>query len=200
VSAINIIAGPPGIGKSTKGFDYIDEELDILNEDEMRFKYKARGFADYNEYSVYRVRDIIKRKLIRNEDIALELNLGYPHQYEYALAAKKFSTENKLNVILFFTDSLQLCLDRAKIRHQNGLHLVLPETINEMYNNTLPLLKANFQFIDKLSLVNTNPKNDFFTVAEYKKTPKELDIRNESPDWFKNDLKPFIEQFIKGIR
>jgi len=166
----------------------------------MRFKYKARGFADYNEYSVYRVRDIIKRKLIRNEDIALELNLGYPHQYEYALAAKKFNTENKLNVILFFTDSLQLCLDRAKIRHQNGLHLVSPETINEMYDNTLPLLKANFQFIDKLSLVNTNPKNDFFTVAEYKKASNELDIRNESPFWFKNNLKPFIDQFIKDMR
>jgi hypothetical protein len=88
MSIINIIAGPPGIGKSTKGFDYVDEELDILNEDEMRFRYKARGFADYNEYSVYRVRDIIKGKLIRNKDFALELNLGYPHQYEYALAAK----------------------------------------------------------------------------------------------------------------
>ena len=85
MSVINIIAGPPGIGKSTKRFYYIDENLDILNEDEMRFRYKAKGFADYNEYSIYRVRDIIRRKLIRNEDIALELNLGYPHQYEYAL-------------------------------------------------------------------------------------------------------------------
>ncbi|MFI5136348.1 MAG: hypothetical protein ACHQIM_00885 [Sphingobacteriales bacterium] len=193
MSVINIIAGPPGIGKSTKGFDYIDENLDILNEDEMRFRYKAKGFADYNEYSIYRVRDIIRRKLIRNEDIALELNLGYPHQYEYALAAKKFSNDNKLNVILFFTDSLQLCLDRAKIRHQNGLHLVKPETITEMYNNTLPLLKDNFESIDKLSLVNTNPQNDFFTVAEYIKASKKLELRNQSPKWFKNDLLPFIE-------
>ncbi|BAU52096.1 hypothetical protein [Mucilaginibacter gotjawali] len=150
MSAIQIIAGPPGIGKSTKGFEYIDEDLDILNEDEMRFKYKAKGFADYNEYSIYRVREIIRRKLIRNEDIALELNLGYPHQYEYALAAKKFNNENQLNVILFFTDSLQLCLDRAKIRYESGLHLVTPETITEMYNNTLPLLKTNFDAIDNL--------------------------------------------------
>jgi len=196
MSTIHIIAGPPGIGKSTKGFDYIDESLDILNEDEMRFRYKAKGFADYNEYSIYRVREIIKRKLIRNEDFALELNLGYQHQYEYVLSAKKFGVDNKLNIILFFTDSLQLCLDRAKIRHQNGLHLVLPETITEMYNNTLPLLKDNFEFIDKLSLVNTTRQNDFFTVADYDKTANQFHIRNQSPDWFKNDLKPFLERFI----
>ena len=198
MSAINIIAGPPGIGKSTKGFEYIDEDLDILNEDEMRFKYKAKGYADYNEYSIHRVRDIIRRKLIRNEDIALELNLGYAHQYEYALAAKKFSNENKLNVILFFTDSLKLCLDRAKIRYQNGLHLVMPETITAMYNNTIPLLKDNFESIDKLSMVNTSPQNDFFTVAEYSKAFKELDVRNQSPSWFKNDLRPFIENYLAG--
>ena len=196
MSVIHIVAGPPGIGKSTKGFDYIDESLDILNEDEMRFRYKAKGFADYNEYSIYRVREIIKRKLIRNEDFALELNLGYQHQYEYVLSAKKFGVDNKLNIILFFTDSLQLCLDRAKIRHQNGLHLVLPETITEMYNNTLPLLKDNFEFIDKLSLVNTTRQNDFFTVADYDKTANQFHIRNQSPDWFKNDLKPFLERFI----
>ncbi|HWZ05084.1 MAG TPA: hypothetical protein VNX40_15815 [Mucilaginibacter sp.] len=197
MSAIHIIAGPPGIGKSTKGFEYIDEDLDILNEDEMRFKYKAKGFADYNEYSIYRVREIIRRKLIRNEDIALELNLGFPHQYEYALAAKKFNNENQLNVILFFTDSLQLCLDRAKIRHESGLHLVKPETITEMYNNTLPLLKANFDSIDNLSLIDASRKNDFFTVAEYSKAAKKLELRGQNPDWFKNDLRSFIELYLR---
>ena len=95
----------------------------------MKCAPEAQGFADYNEYSIYRVRDIIRRKLIRNEDIAHELNLGYTHQFEYALAIKRFSAENRLNVILFFTDSLPLCLDRAKIRHESGLHLVMPETI-----------------------------------------------------------------------
>jgi predicted ABC-type ATPase len=200
VSVIHIIAGPPGIGKSTNGFDYIDENLDILNEDEMRFRYKAKGYADYNEYSVYRVRDIIKRKLIRNEDIALELNLGYPHQYEYALATKRFNVDNKLNVILFFTDTLQLCIDRARIRHESGLHLVKPETITEMYNNTLPLLKANFNSVDNLSLIDANENNDFFTIANYNKIDRRLESRDHNCDWFANDLKPFIEQFIKGAR
>jgi len=163
----------------------------------MRFKYKAKGFADYNEYSIYRVRDIIRRKLIRNEDLALELNLGYPHQYEYALAAKKFSNENLLNVILFFTDSLQLCLDRAKIRYESGLHLVMPETVAEMYDNTIPLLKANFDSIDNLNLIDATRRNDFLTVATYNKALKKLQQSNQNPDWFKNDLKPFIEEYLR---
>jgi predicted ABC-type ATPase len=200
MSAIYIIAGPPGIGKSTKGFEYIDEYLDILNEDEMRFRYKAKGYADYNEYSIFRVREIIRRKLIRNEDVALELNLGFPHQYEYALAAKKFNKENQLNVILFFTDSLQLCLDRAKIRHDSGRHLVTPEIIIEMYNNTIPLLKANFGSIDNLRLIDATRQNDFLTVAEYNKEAKTLELRGQNPDWFKNDLRPFIEQCFQDQR
>ena len=57
MSALFIIAGPPGIGKSTSGDEFINPGLDILNEDEMRFMYKAKGYADYNEYSIHRVRD-----------------------------------------------------------------------------------------------------------------------------------------------
>jgi predicted ABC-type ATPase len=60
MSALFIIAGPPGIGKSTSGDEFINPGLDILNEDEMRFRYKAKGYADYNEYSIHRVRDAIR--------------------------------------------------------------------------------------------------------------------------------------------
>jgi hypothetical protein len=48
MSQIFIIAGPPGIGKSTNGADYIDPDLDILNEDDVNVKYKNMGFPDYN--------------------------------------------------------------------------------------------------------------------------------------------------------
>jgi len=75
MSAIYIIAGPPGIGKSTRGHEFIDAELDILNEDEMRFRYKASGYADYNEYSIQRFKDIIRQNLIRDQNFALELIL-----------------------------------------------------------------------------------------------------------------------------
>jgi predicted ABC-type ATPase len=93
MSEIFIIAGPPGIGKSTMGSQYIPADLDLLNEDDMRLKYKEKGFVDYNEYSIHRVAELIKGKLIRNEDFALELNLGFQHQYDYVFSAKRFNTE-----------------------------------------------------------------------------------------------------------
>jgi len=192
MSVIQIIAGPPGIGKSTRGPDYISPDLDILNEDDMRLKYKEKGFVDYNEYSIYRVQDIIKQKLIRDEDFALELNLGFPHQYEYAISTKHFSRSNKLHVILFYTNSLQLCLDRAKTRHESGLHLVRPEIVTQMYQNTIPLFKSNFDAIDHAILVNADTQNKFSLVAVYDKNAKHLELHDPNPDWFRNDIQNFI--------
>jgi hypothetical protein len=37
----------------------------------------------------------------------------------------------------------------------------------------------------------------FFTVAKYSKTPKKLELGIQNPDWFKNDLKSFIEQHLR---
>jgi predicted ABC-type ATPase len=179
MSVIHIIAGPPGIGKSTRGAAYISQELDVLNEDDMRLKYKEKGFIDYNEYSIYRVRDIIKEKLIRDEDFALELNLGFQHQYEYAISAKQFSQNNKLHVIIFYTDSLQLCLDRAKLRYENGLHLVKPE--------------INFDKVDHAIFVNANTQNKFSLVAVYNKALNKLQLYDFAVDWFENELRRYIE-------
>jgi predicted ABC-type ATPase len=196
---MHIIAGPPGVGKSTRGFDYVDPELDIINEDEMRFKYQQQGYPDAAQQAVFRVREMVKRRIIANEDFAYELNLGYQDQYDYVISAKTFSWENKLNVVLFFTDDIQLCKDRAKARHESGLHLVRPEVIEKMYQNTIPLLKQNFKFIDQLSLVNAEI-NRLYTVAEYNRPDKSFHIGNSSPSWFKNDLQPFIEQYVAGLK
>jgi predicted ABC-type ATPase len=193
MSVIHIIAGPPGIGKSTRGAAYISQELDVLNEDDMRLKYKEKGFIDYNEYSIYRVRDIIKEKLIRDEDFALELNLGFQHQYEYAISAKQFSQNNKLHVIIFYTDSLQLCLDRAKLRYENGLHLVKPEIVTQMYDNTIPLFIHNFDKVDHAIFVNANTQNKFSLVAVYNKALNKLQLYDFAVDWFENELRRYIE-------
>ncbi|WPU97776.1 hypothetical protein SNE26_17250 [Mucilaginibacter sp. cycad4] len=198
MSNIYIIAGPPGIGKSTRGDEFIDPDLDILNEDEMRFKYKAQGYADYNEYSIHRVRNTIRQKLINNENFALELNLGYQHQYEYVLSAKNFRHDNKLHVILFFTDEVDLCLVRAKERHERGRHLVKPEIIKEMYANTIPLLKDNFDYLDELILLDSNNETRLELVAYYDKSYNQLTVHKESAMWFANNLKPFIQNRIIG--
>ena len=196
MSNVYIIAGPPGVGKSTLGHRFIPPDLDILNEDEMRYKYKAKGYVDYNEYSIHRVLDTIRRKLIDDEDFALELNLGFSHQYEYALSLKRFQQKNRLNVVLFFTDDLELCKDRARARYESGRHLVEPGTIEEMYANTLPLLKDNLDAVDYLMLVDVNRLNELNPIGEYFKDENRLSILDNRPIWSKDNLLPFIYSYI----
>jgi predicted ABC-type ATPase len=193
MSQISVIAGPPGVGKTTTGFNFIDPELDILNEDEIRFKYRELGYRDYKEHAIQRVAQTIRTKLIRNEDFAYELNLGFPEHYDYVISAKKFNTENVFNVILYFTDDLELCLDRAKLRHDAGRHLVKPETVVEMYRNTIPLLKENFEYIDSLTLIDIS-FDSVAIIAKYDKAEKLLYLFDDKCQWFNNELYPFIMQ------
>ena len=194
MSHIYIIAGPPGVGKSTRGNEYIDPELEILNEDEIRHRYKIRGYADYNECSLQKVRGTVLQNLIKSKDFALELNLGFEHQYNYTLSLKRFSNEVKLDVILFFTDHLQLCQDRAVQRFKNGLHLVKPDIIEQMYNNTIPLLKANFQAIDRLIMLDARKTNEVSLQGIYSKAAENMKIFDKGSKWFKEDILPFIQE------
>ena len=191
MSTIHVIAGPPGVGKSTLGYKFIDPELDILDEDQMRFKYRQQGYPDFNEHAIHRVRDTIRSKLIRNEDFAYELNLGFPEHYDYILSAKSFNNENKLHLTLFHTDDLNLCLERSRLRFESGLHLVKPEIVQQMHANTIPLLKENFAAIDQLVLINVE-NNNIHAVAEYKKADKSFNIMENECKWFKEDLALFI--------
>jgi len=197
MSRIFIIAGPPGIGKTTSGYKFIDSALDIINEDEMRFKYREQGYPDFNEQAIHRVSEIIRTKLIRNEDFAFELNLGFAEHYDYVLSAKKFNSGNSLNVILFHTDNLEMCLKRAAIRYESGRHLVKPETVKEMYKNTIPLLKSNFTEIDNLAIINVKA-HDLSVVAQYSKAKKALKLLDDQCSWFNEELLPFVKQFNTG--
>jgi len=65
MSEINIIAGPPGVGKRTSGPDLIDPKLDIINGDEMRFKYRQQGYPYPARQAVFRVREMVKRRIFQ---------------------------------------------------------------------------------------------------------------------------------------
>ncbi|WP_129020673.1 hypothetical protein [Edaphocola flava] len=154
MATIYVIAGPPGIGKSTSGAEYIPEDIKILDPDLVVQRYKEQGFQQYKDIGNIRFDTLLRQELNTCEDFAIELNLGYQSHYDLLKKIKNYSLDNKIDVILFYTDSLDLCLERVRIRHENGLHLVPAETIEEMYNNTLPLLKEHFKLISNLTLLD----------------------------------------------
>jgi predicted ABC-type ATPase len=178
---IYIIAGPPGIGKSTSASRYIPRKVSVIDQDLAANQYKKEGFADYKELGIMSGQQQIRSCLFSKEDFALELNLGFQSHYDYLKNLAYFNTENKVHLILFYTDTVDLCLFRANSRHIKGGHLVKPEIVTEMYNNTIPLFKENTRIFKSMSFIN-------ITNTTIKKvTP------DNPPHWVKdNDLEKYL--------
>jgi hypothetical protein len=64
---IHILAGPPGVGKSVNGFDFIPPGLKIIDQDDILLKYKAEGYTDCSQISAFKIDQLIKEKLLKDE-------------------------------------------------------------------------------------------------------------------------------------
>jgi predicted ABC-type ATPase len=182
---IYLIAGPPGIGKSTNAKELIPVGVPIIDQDLAAYQYKKRGFADYQDIASLTTNHRIRELLVNKEDFALELNLGFSSHYAYLKSIAAFDWSNHVNLLLFFTDDLNLCVVRAKIRHLSGGHEVKQEVIEEMYASTMPLFEENKALFHQVRLVDV-------TYA----TMTELTVDSENlPDWIvKNDLRVFLSR------
>lgn len=152
---VYIIAGPPGVGKSTKGSDFIPRSIETLNHDKLNAEYKDRKIPDYEDRANLKANAFIKEKLSQKVDFGVELNLGSDGHYDFLRYLSKHYSHYTISVLLFFSDEITLCLNRAFIREQAGGHRVEPAIIQKMYKNTLLLLRANIQLINYLQFINT---------------------------------------------
>ena len=60
---IYLIAGPPGIGKSTNATEYIPAGVPIIDQDLAGYQYKKRGFTDYQDLASIRSDQTIRNYL-----------------------------------------------------------------------------------------------------------------------------------------
>lgn len=153
---IYVIAGPPGIGKSTNAKNLIPKKTPIIDQDLAGYQYKREGFTNYKDLATLASNQRIREYLFEKKSFALGLNLGFQSHYDYLKSIASFDRSNEINLILFFTDNMDLCIDRAKIRHMNGGHEVKQEVIEEMYNNTFKLFEQNKSLFSKVGLINVN--------------------------------------------
>lgn len=123
---IYLIAGPPGVGKSTNALVLILPGVPIIDQDLAAYQYKKQGFTDYQDLASLSTNQRIRDSLFAKEDFALELNLGFQSHYDYLKSIASFDWSNNIHLLLFFTDNLNLCLNRAIARHLSGGHEVKP--------------------------------------------------------------------------
>ena len=111
-----IIAGPPGVGKSTHTKKILPQRIQTLNHDKLNAEYKDRQVVDYEDRANIRANAFVKENILLNADFGVELNLGSDGHYDFLRWVKQSHSHYKITVILFFTNDLQLCLDRAYTR------------------------------------------------------------------------------------
>ncbi|MBK0379274.1 hypothetical protein [Mucilaginibacter segetis] len=200
MACIYIIAGPPGIGKSTSGHEFIPENIDIWDADMIAQRYRHMGYTDYKDIGNMRFQQSVQRSLISGEDFAIELNLGFQSHYDYLRKVKSFNADNSIHIVLFYTEQIALCLERARRRHTAGLHLVQPETIHEMYAATFTLLRAHLKLVDRLTLVDVMTTGTPYICGGWSWPSTSLQLKEDAPRWasqLNEDLKAVSKQQIK---
>ncbi len=155
---IYLIAGPPGIGKSTNARKLIPKRASIVDEDLAGYQYKKQGFNDFQFLASMSTNRKIRENLFADRDFALELNLGFSSHYDYLKSIASAAAKKKIHLLLFFTDDPELCLTRARVRYARGGHEVKPEVVTEMYQNTFPLFEQNKNLFHSVRLVDVTDR------------------------------------------
>jgi predicted ABC-type ATPase len=194
---IYIIAGPPGVGKSTSGGSMIPEDTVILDPDQIANRYKTQGFSDYKDIGNLKFNELVKKELFSGKHFGIELNLGFETHYDFVQSLKIFNSDNTIEIILFFTDDISLCYQRAELRYRSGLHYVESEIIKEMYENTIPLLHTHFSMINSLIAVNVTSQDIPKICLKYSSADQQLIVAESLPDWAEKPIKEFVELQFK---
>ena len=181
---IYIIAGPPGIGKSTNGSEFLlNSAGEVLNHDKLTLYYKNKGQIDYENLSNLKANSFIQEKFLLNLDFGVELNLGLENHYELIRYVRKNHANYLICVLMFFTNDIDLCLTRAILREQAGGHNVEPRIINEMYKNSISLLRNNVHLINQLQLIDVDYLNTKMVYDGYYPQNKLNFIEPDLPAW-----------------
>ncbi|QIH33794.1 hypothetical protein [Sphingobacterium sp. DR205] len=179
MATIYIIAGPPNIGKSTFGPDFVPEGIKILDPDLIVQRYRELGIRS----GYKRFEKMLQHELSANRDFAIELNLGLRKHFDMLRMVKAFHSDNRIEILFFYTDHIDICLARAQARKDNQAHRSM-ETIEDLYIRALPLLKRNLDIFDTLKGVDVRENSiEPEIIFHYQQSSATIEVSKELPRW-----------------
>ena len=109
--------------------------------------------------------------------------MGFDNHYELLRFIKREHPHYQIEVVLFYTDEIKICLTRALLREDAGGHHVDSGIILRMFENTIPLIKNNANLIHRIQLINV----DFESIElVYSKENDSIFSITELPNWVKS--------------
>jgi predicted ABC-type ATPase len=120
----------------------------------LHYKYKEE--VDYEDLANLKANSFVLEQLTEKNNFGIELNLGFDSHYELLRFIKREHSHYQIEIVLFYTDNIEICFDRALLREKFGGYHVDSDIILKMYENTIPLIKNNVHLIHGIQLINVD--------------------------------------------
>ncbi|HET6252912.1 MAG TPA: zeta toxin family protein [Puia sp.] len=187
---IFVIAGPNGIGKTTSFYDFLPNDIPVINSDEIAKEAKARELISSNtqEYSNREASRLIDEQIAKRHSFAIETNLSDLDTWKFLIKIRELGYE--LHLVYISTDEIKLLNDRISERVLLGDHYVRPDVVEERYIGGLKLLNHYFSHPDVLKLFDNS--SVMTQVAEFR-NGEIVTVAEKLPDW----VNEYFGEFLK---
>lgn len=176
-----IIAGCNGAGKTTASYNVLPNKLDckeFVNADEI-----ARGLSPFQpeKVAIQAGRIMLKRideLLALKEDFAIETTLSTRSYQQLIQEAQSVGYE--VTLLFFWLNSVDLAIDRVKLRVEKGGHHIPTDVIQRRYKSGIKnLINIFIPICDKWIVLNNSGETIY--IAE--KYDKEINIIHLEDQW-----------------
>ncbi|WP_333627543.1 hypothetical protein [Sphingobacterium siyangense] len=179
MAKIYVITGAPHIGKSTCGPYFIPEGIKILDPKLFAQRYTAQGVKD----GYRRFEEQLLALLNNNEDFAVEVDIANKTHLQMLQDIKALFPENRIEMIFFYTDNIQLCYARSK-GMQNSKSALSPEKIASSYIHIIPTVKRHLNLFSSIKGIDIG--DNYIvpeTVFNFQDTDSGIEVSAYLPLW-----------------
>ncbi|NLF83939.1 MAG: AAA family ATPase [Candidatus Gastranaerophilales bacterium] len=171
-----IIAGANGSGKTTLARELLKEfSLEFVNADEIAGTINPNNIQEVRVQAGKLVFKKLDELLLREKSFAIETTLSG----NFLVKTIKQSQEKGYNTTLIysFVDNPGICIERIKVRVNNGGHFVPDEDVIRRYYRSKRNLWFKYRYVVDKWTVFYNGLEEFINVMEGDK--QTVEIRNE---------------------